>query len=451
MKELLPYVIFDLFLIVLLPFLMMRRLSFWHPFTVYVFFHFYSFTWRAIGLVNGALPMYADNPNALAIQLSEFQRAMIWADVALGVFCMASFAAHLKFDRESWQPIRHRVFSKNTVLLICALALPSGFVALYAAKAQLVTSETLAESSYFQTMSIWPIGCIGLLVFLYGFRWYLVMMGLVYLGVVALQGYHRFMVILPLIFFSSYYLQSRQRRWPTLSIVVGALLMAMVFPRLKYIGRAYQNGDYGEVMSQIVSSFSESKSYEEVALGEEFLDQYAGSMTLVDEADKSYFGTTYLAIISLPIPRTWWPNKPGLADHLGEISTSVRQYSVEGRILTYLGEAYLNFGYFGLVLIPAILGYTLTLWCLRATSGPIRRFDRYLYTVFFMAFIQLFRDGMLSLFVFTIVHNIPMFFVWMLHLVPGVAPKVLDLPPSHPAAQEERPGIPVSGGRMRLR
>ena len=90
-----------------------------------------------------------------------------------------------------------------------------------------------------------------------------------------------------------------------------------------------------------------------------------------------------------------------------------------------------------MVAIPALLGYLLTMWCLRATSGPLRRFDRYLYTVFFIAFIQLYRDGLLSLLVFTIVHNIPMAVVWFLHLIPGLAPKLLDLPPADPRAQDD--------------
>lgn len=430
MTELIPYLIFDLFLVVTLTLLMMRRLSFWHPMSIYVFFHFYSFTWRAINLVSGALPMYADNPNGLAIKPFEFERAMIWADVGLAVFCLASFLAYLRFEKDSWLPLRRRVLSQEIILLICIPALPLGAAALYASKAQIVTSEAVADNGYFLAMGLWPIGCLGMLVFAYGFRWYWVVMGLVYLGVVALQGYHRFMVVLPLIFFTAYYLQTRRLRWPTMPIIAGGLLLGMIFPQLKHIGRAYQNGDMQEAARLLALPLSESKSYEEAAAGESFLDQFAGSMTMVDEADKHFFGSTYLAIITLPVPRDMWPAKPGLADHLAEISTDARPYSLEGRILTYLGEAYLNFSYVGLVFAPALLGYGLTLWCLRATSGPVLRFDCYLYTVFFMSFIQLFRDGMASLVVFTLAHNIPMFICWILHSVPGLTPKVLDPPPA---------------------
>ncbi len=48
MNSLIPYLVVDLGLVVGLSLLLVRRLSFWHPATVYLVFHFYSFTWRAI-------------------------------------------------------------------------------------------------------------------------------------------------------------------------------------------------------------------------------------------------------------------------------------------------------------------------------------------------------------------------------------------------------------------
>ena len=120
-----------------------------------------------------------------------------------------------------------------------------------------------------------------------------------------------------------------------------------------------------------------------------------------------------------------------------EISTSGRRYDVEGRIFTYLGESYLNFGYAGLILIPALMGYVLTGVCLRATVGPMLRLSRYIYLVFFMALVQTFRDGLLSIFVFTVVHNMPMLFTWVLHQVPGFAVQLMDRPPADPLALEE--------------
>jgi hypothetical protein len=285
---------------------------------------------------------------------------------------------------------------------------------------------------------MWPIGVLGLLIFAFGFRWHLLALTAFFLGAVALQGYHRFMLILPLLYFAALYLQTRRRRWPTIPILIAAALVALVFPRLKYIGQALQYGDTQEAFAQLTQVFvKEQKGYGDTAATEDFLDQFAGGLSLVDGNDRKFWGSTYMAIVTLPIPRAWWPDKPGLADHLQEISTSGRRYDVEGRILTYLGESYANFGYAGLILIPVLLGHLLTVACLRATTGPLLRIGRYVYLVFFMALVQTFRDGLLSIFVFTVVHNMPMLFTWILHSIPGFALKSMDRPPADPMALEE--------------
>jgi hypothetical protein len=285
---------------------------------------------------------------------------------------------------------------------------------------------------------MWPIGVLGLLIFAFGFRWHLLALTAFFLGAVALQGYHRFMLILPLLYFAALYLQSQRRRWPNILIIIAALFVGMVFPRLKYIGQALQYGDTQEAMNQFSQAFVKDKqSYAESFATEDFLDQFAGGLSLIDDNERKFWGSTYLAILTLPIPRAWWPNKPGLADHMHEISTSGRQYNIEGRIFTYLGESYINFGYAGLILIPAMVGYILTALCLHATAGPMLRLGRYLYLVFFMALVQTFRDGLLSIFVFTIVHNMPMLFTWILHSIPGFAVKSMDRPPADPMALEE--------------
>ena len=221
------------------------------------------------------------------------------------------------------------------------------------------------------------------------------------------------------------------------------------FQRLcgKFIGQAVQAGDYQEAWAQVVESFTFSSREKGESGGEDFLDQYAGALSLADTNGRKFNGSTYLAIVTLPIPRAWWPSKPGLADHLQEISTSGRNYAVEGRIITYLAEAYLNFGYVGFFLIPAFMGYVFTAFCLWATAGPLLRLSRYVYLVVFMVLIQTFRDGLLSIFVFTVVHNMPMLFALILHYVPGFAAKSLDRPAADPLAGEEEEEIAAEEAR----
>ena len=448
MDSLIPYFLLDVFVVLAVVVLMFRRMAFWHPLTAYLLFHLYSFTYRLFQILSGAPLMYTGQANAEAITVEEINRALLWADFALAVFAFASFWAHLRFDAKAEQPVVRRVMNPNIARTIGLLCLPIGAYFLYGIKtATLDLSVDNASAGYVQVMAMWPMGVLGLLVFAFGFRWYLVALIAFFLGVVALQGYHRFMLILPLLFFAAYYLQTVRRRWPTFPIIIGAVLVALVFPRLKYIGQAVQYGDTQEAFAQLGQSFTFNSKDKEISTSEEFLDQYAGSLTLADFNDRKFWGSTYLAIITLPIPRAWWPNKPGLADHVQEISTSGRRYDVEGRITTYLGESYLNFGYAGFFFIPALMGYVFTAYFLQSATGPMQRLSRYVYLVIFMALVQTFRDGLLSIFVFTIVHNMPMLFAVIGHMIPGFAIKSLDRPAADPLAGEEEEDIAAEEAR----
>jgi hypothetical protein len=436
--SLIPYFLLDLGVVLAVVVLMFRRMAFWHPLTIYLLFHLYSFSYRLFQILGGAPLMYTGQANAEAITPEEITRAMLWADAALILFVAASWWAHMVFEAKSDQPIERRVLNLNIAKAIGLLCLPLGAYFFYTVKTTgFVASIDSAAAGYIQVMSMWPIGVLGLLIFAFGFRWYLIVLTAFFLGAVAFQGYHRFMLILPLLYFAALYLQAQRRRWPGVVMVVAALFIGLVFPRLKSIGASIQYGDYQNAITMVQESFGKSKSEYEVAATEDFLDQFAGGLSLVDSNDRKFWGSTYLAIITLPVPRAWWPDKPGLADHLQEISTSGRRYDIEGRIMTYLGEAYLNFGYAGLLLVPILMGYLLTAACLRATTGPMLRLGRYLYLVFFMALIQTFRDGLLSIVVFTVVHNMPMLFTWILHSLPGFAVKSMDRPPADPLALEE--------------
>ncbi len=439
MDSLIPYFLLDLGVVIAVIVLMFRRMAFWHPLTAYLLFHLYSFTYRLFQIIGGSPLMYTGQANAEAITPDEIIRAMLWADAALIFFVAASWWAHQVFEAKSVQPVERRVLNPNIAKFVGLLCLPLGAYFFYLVRSTgVVLSADSASAGYIQVISMWPIGVIGLLMFVFGFRWYLLALAAFFLGAVALQGYHRFMLVLPLLYFAALYLQTQRRRWPTVPLFIAAFFVGLVFPRLKYIGQALQYGDTQEAIAQFSQVFvQDKKSYTQFSATEDFLDQFAGGLSLADSNERKFWGSTYLAIVTLPVPRAWWPNKPGLADHLQEISTSGRRYDAEGRIITYIGESYLNFGYAGMLLIPAFMGYILTAACLRATAGPMQRLARYVYLVFFMALVQTFRDGLLSIFVFTVVHNMPMLFTWILHMIPGFALKSMDRPPADPMALEE--------------
>lgn len=429
MESLQTYLLLDVLIVTLVVALSFWRLSFWHPLITYLFFHVYSFTVRAYYIYDGAPTIYTGSVNNYEdVTSDELTRALLTADIALIVFAVASWLAHRSFQARPHLPVSRRILNINIVKTVALVCLPPGLVLFFLFKTTQVFEE--GGGGYLAAATQWPIGIACLLVFAFGLRWYSCLLLAVILGAVSLQGYHRFMLVLPLMFLTALHLQRRGLRWPTIPILLCAGALAMVFPRLKYIGLAIREGDMIEAGFQLSQSFARDDSQQKVNYGESYLDQYACGLSMIDYNGKKFWGSTYLGIVTLPIPRAWWPGKPALNEHVLEISTPTRQFGREGRIITYLGESYANFGYAGIVIIPAILGYALTAFCLHATTGPWQRLSRYVYLACFMAFIQLFRDGLYSLVVFTVAHNIPMLVVIVLHMLPGATGRSLDRPPA---------------------
>jgi hypothetical protein len=435
--SLIPYLVADILLLVVIILVMARNLTFWHPLTVYLFFHTYSFTWRVIQLISGAVPMYGNSRNLEAIRAEEFERAIIWADVALLCFTIGSVLAHAHFKWRVQFPRIRREVKPHIIYAVCAICIPAGLVVLTMAKTGTgEISEILASSGYLTLMSLWPMSCLLALVLVKGFRPIIIIPICAYLAIVGLQGYHRYMMVLPILCLFGIYLQQKGKRWPTYAMMIIGLCLVAIFPKLKHIGRAVNAGDYGDAVSLIASAFyspsDRNSESEKEFTSEEFLDQFAGALTMIDYSGTVYKGSTYLALVTLPVPRSLWPNKPGLADFLGDISTSERAYDKEGRIVTYIGESYANFRHPGVVLIPFLLGFGLSYWCLVATTGPWLRLNRYIYVMAFMAFIQLFRDGLLSLPLFSVIHNLPALFILAAHLFLGRKLLVQDSPAATP-------------------
>jgi hypothetical protein len=237
-----------------------------------------------------------------------------------------------------------------------------------------------------------------------------------YLLVMAIQGYHRFRVIIPVLLLIQIFLDQRRLKWPPAYVIGFILIMMAIFFPLKDIGKMAQEG---ETAAEIVDVSKESvnTALSAKAPDQLFLDQFACALTLVDDQGKFYYGSTYLSLLALPIPRQWWPDKPSVADYIRDLSSPTRPMAEMGMIVTYLGESYANLGYFGIIFIPYLTAYWLARAYFRAYRSHYLSVARLVYLLVACNLIQVYRDGLVSIVIFTWVNMMPLMVIVTLHYV----------------------------------
>ena len=98
-----------------------------------------------------------------------------------------------------------------------------------------------------------------------------------------------------------------------------------------------------------------------------------------------------------------------------------------GMIVTFLGESYANFGYAGIVLIPMLLAYILARVYFRAYRSNYFSVMRLSYLLIACNLIQVYRDGLTSIIVFTWVNMMPLMIIVLLHyIIPSARRKKLQ-------------------------
>lgn len=423
------------------------RLAHSHPATIYLFFHIYTATLRLASLAAGALTLFADwGVQFHAVTHDEIVRAAIMMDAALVIVTLASVSASRR-DLHKNGPLPQlnqqgpRNLSSRIVWLVVAPVMPIGIIGLLTlANVPLFPGLEFVRdalgrwqtSSWVSITVTWAGLALLALIYWYGLRpWFVVPMVL-YLIIMGYQGYHRFRVIIPALLLIQIYLDRHERRWPTPRVFVLLVALILLFYPLKTIGNLAQLGAApGEIATASAEILGEALSGQ--AGDQQFLDQFASVLTLVDENGRFYYGRTYLALLTLPVPRQLWPDKPELAAYLDDISTSSRPMGQAGMIATYLGESYANFGYVGAALITYLLAYWLARAYFRAYRSNYYTVTHFAYLLLACNLLQVYRDGLVSIVVFTFVNMMPLTVIVLLHLL---RPRPKPVP--HPSAP--RPG-----------
>lgn len=433
-------VVIDLLVLMGCTILLLRygRLAHSHPGVIYLFFHVMSITSRLLAILAGAETLFTKwgilyEP----VTEAELARATFLADLVLIIMTVAWITASVRDERKSKQ--NHRRLESPSVTLslrhiwtVAAVAFPIGVIGIAilgnipGLERPEIDLGEWQESSWLLITTTWAGLSLLALIYWYGFRWWLITPMVIYLFLMSVQGFHRFRAILPLILLLQIYLDRRQKKWPPLPVTTLIIVAMLLFYPMKTIGRMAQEG---ATITEITQSSQEILT--DVLSGQNgdqtVLDQFASSMTLIDRADKRYYGGTYLALLTSPVPRQLWPDKPGLADYQKDISVPSRPMGQMGMIMTFIGEFYINFGYLGIVGISFLMAFWLGHTYFLAYRSNYFSVVRFAYLLIACNLIQVYRDGLTSLFVFTIVNMMPLSAIVFLHFIRPVRAKSQDL------------------------
>lgn len=424
----------DVVTLLFCTFLLVRhgKLSMAHPGTTHLFFHAYSYTFRLATLARGGSVLFSHetwgNGQVEPMHPEEITQAVLLADAVLaactGVWL--SLAGRV-WTRPAGAPAPLMLNRKvvHTIVVICAPFALFGFVmqtvfpGLGTTNLGLDLSGEVTGSGYYQILQAWPGSLFLLLVYVNGFRSWLVAPMSLYLAIIGLQGYHRVRMLLPILMLIQFQLARTGRKWPRITGLALIAALAFIAIPLKSIGKAVQSGQSAAEVAEMVGDVSQ-KTLRGKNDDQTFLDQFACTMTLIDQHGDFYYGQPYLGLIALPVPRALWPEKPTVTAWIFEISTKSRPMGENGMIVTLLGEAYANFGYFGVFAIPTLLSWVFAVAYFRTRELPVLSVARLTYLVTLCTLMQVHRDGLPSLVMFTFVNLMPIMIVVVVHmLLPG--------------------------------
>jgi oligosaccharide repeat unit polymerase len=398
------------------------KISIYHPATTYLVFHSFAFTTRLIFLTNGATFFLGGQIDYFTeIEAHEIIKASLLADLG---FVSMTTAWLLESKRKTpFIPSKAIILlDENVLKLVLFITIPVGIWGIFSqlyipgiGKAQ-IDFGSWSESSYLQNAQNLLILSALMIIFKYGFQKYsLVIVGLC-LFILAFQGQHRYRVLAPCIFLLFLYLHRQQKQWLSPRLVMLILFGIMVFLPMKYVGKLIQQGASLEDLAEFASEYRES-----LGIGANadfsFLDMYASTLTLIDQKGEYYYGSTYLNLLLIPIPRQFWQGKPSLVQWITDISTPSRNLKELGAIPTIYGEAYVNFGILGIIFIPFLFAKYSARWCFRILNTHPQSINLYLYLYFSAIIVQVYRDGLSSIIIFLTAYNMPGFFVYIFSLV----------------------------------
>jgi hypothetical protein len=192
--------------------------------------------------------------------------------------------------------------------------------------------------------------------------------------------------------------------------IVTLAALGLVWFVFKPIAHAIRGGDLENSGDMALSYFEDA--VDNGSGDTQFLDEQATYMAAADEAGRRFYGATVLPLLTLPIPRFAWPDKPRLNEYAAELTSASRPMLQVGMTPMLAGEAYLNFGWAGCAAIPFIYIYAMQKAYRRVRDQDLTSAGRWVYLLFLVSMTQVFRDGLAALILFPLVNYMPIV-VWV--------------------------------------
>ncbi len=338
----------------------------------------------------------------------ELWPALIAADLCL----LGFYVGFRSYSNDFIKPLKSFAYQEKNKLLVIVLLISTiiaGIIGLvlFSGVAQRASVDEVDRSVFTSLLTNAGMISAVLLIYVRGFKpVYLAYLGVLVLAY-SLQGGERYRVVLPLIFLASLYIKRNSLRGIPLKFIAAGFIVIIITFSLKGIGKEFQRSGHIDFSSAFLESYDETLEGDSGDLS--FIEQSAAMITGVNESNRYFYGETYLPIFFFWVPKAIWTEKPALNDWQGQISSSGREFLVLGQISLLSGEAYANFGYLGAFLVPFLVGrlYAYLYRTYRLRDHQHRGFLALL--LFNMVLFQVWRDGLISLFLFPILNYLPIF------------------------------------------
>jgi len=404
---------------------------FWSPWFLYLIFHLLSFVIRPWLVSTRGDQDYLHNWIGIPTTWADHEWALVQAMLAL-IAMSVGCAYGENRARSQPAPCSARMLDPHAALLVGLPLVVFGFVSLFTygqtpwsasgANSQVVTSGSMYTSvsttpayvthSYFLLSGVF---LVWILVF--GFRWSYAPLVVVFFVLIAYQEAARTTYVVGVISLVVAHLVRSGRTRPSLRAGLPIALVALSFVSGKHWLVDLFSGGRGQAAAAASTGQNDVLAgngelflnYETLVMVTHLVPNYADYTTF------TYYGRTIYQFI----PRAIWPGKPSFDYVVAYLSFKVPGIYTQGLTATLPGEAYVAFGPVGIVLILFAFGFALSNLFQRSLRYPAGSVESAIGIAVCMACFQVYRDGIVSLTIYTLFYAGPAVLVWMTSLLLG--------------------------------